>query len=186
MRVLGMGWDEFRTTWSETVGGRRREKSVNELVARLMDIIKAEKKMKIPDEPKMTVLARPNLPVYGRSTKQREDGLAKDTINEEKFWKDTKRIRCKREAKGEGSLFSELQPFYRPELSELKGRRIDVLVSFVLDKKEKKGIKKKIDLRWCQGEVVNEIKTRAKPMVMVKWDKLSDVDGKAGAAVKGE
>ena len=46
--------------------------------------------------------------------------------------------------------------------------------------------KKKKGLRWCQGEVVGDIKERAKPTVMVLWDKLSDVEGKAGAVVRSE
>ena len=84
----------------------------------------------------------PDLQVFGRSTKQREDGLAKDMIDEAKFRKDTERLRLEREAKGEGSLYLELQPFYTPELSELKGRRIDVLVSFDCNEKGKKQNKK--------------------------------------------
>ena len=77
------------------------------------------------------------------------------------------------------------QPFYIPELSELEGRRIDVLCSFELDEKDKSG-KKKEGLRWCQGVVVKVLKRTEKPTVMVDWDELSDVEGKAGAAVRGE
>ena len=99
MRVLGMGWTEFATTWSEKDGIRRREKSVEELAARLKYIIKAEKKLKIKKESDISVPTRPDLPVYGTSTKQREDGSAKDVMNEAMFCKDTERIQFEREAK---------------------------------------------------------------------------------------
>ena len=179
MRVVGLGWDQFAVAWSEKVGNKRRLKSVKELADELKKIIKAEKKLKIPKEPDITVPSRPNLPVCGTSTKQREDGSAKDVIDEDKFRRDTEMLRREREAKGEGSLYSVLQPFYMPHLSELKGRRIDVLTSFELKSKKK-------ELRWCQGEVVDVVAGTKKPTVLVDWDEMIDVDGKAGEAVRSK
>lgn len=42
-------------------------------------------------------------------------------------------------------MFSELQPFARPELDELVNVRIDVLYPFYVGAEEM--------LRWCQGKV---------------------------------
>ena len=76
-----------------------------------------------------------------------------------------------RESRGKGSMYAELQPFYRPELNELMNERIDVLVSFdVKDGKE---------LRWCQGEVIKvyDKNKTTKPTVRVRWDPMPDVEG---------
>jgi hypothetical protein len=69
-------------------------------------------------------------------------------------------------------MYSQLQPFSRPELSDLKGKRIDVLTSFDID--IKKGIK---ELRWCQGEVLEVVQGVRDPTVRVKWDAQEDADG---------
>ena len=60
MRVLGLGWDRFAITWSKKVGGKRRDKSVNELADHLKDIMKKERKLKIPKEPVISVPVRPD------------------------------------------------------------------------------------------------------------------------------
>ena len=52
-----------------------------------------------------------------------------------------------REARGEGSMYSLLQPFDRPDIMQLVGCRIDVLsfMPVIVDGKEKSVG------RWCQG-----------------------------------
>ncbi len=76
-----------------------------------------------------------------------------------------------REAKGEGSIFSVMQPFYCPELDELINRTMDVLYSFQLGSGEKV-------LQWCQEKVIKILMEKTTPTVVVHWDPMPDVDGK--------
>jgi hypothetical protein len=68
--------------------------------------------------------------------------------------------------------YSQLQPFSRPELTELIGKRIDVLCSF--DINIRKGTK---ELRWCQGKVLEIVESAQDPTVKVKWDSQLDAHG---------
>ena len=51
-----------------------------------------------------------------------------------------------RESSGVTSIYTRMQPFYRPDLEDLVGRRIDVLYSLKVGGNNV--------LRWCQGEVL--------------------------------
>ncbi len=64
-----------------------------------------------------------------------------------------------REVRGEGSIFSVMQPLYCPELDELINKRIDVLYSFQLDSGEKA-------LRWCQGKVIKVLMEKTNPLLL--------------------
>ena len=77
------------------------------------------------------------------------------------------KMRLERESKGEGSMHSQLQPFSRPDLEELIGKRIDVLCSVEMDDKTN-------SLKWCQGKVLNVI---AENKVEVEWDPAPDIEG---------
>ncbi len=59
--------------------------------------------------------------------------------DEMKFKRKAEKTCREHEAKEEGSMYSQLLPFSQPELSELIGKRIDVLCSF--DINVKKGTK---------------------------------------------
>ncbi len=78
-------------------------------------------------------------------------------------------------------MYSQLQPFSRPELTELIGKGIDVLCSFDID--IKKGTK---ELRWCQGEVLEIVKGAWDPTVKVKWDAQLDVHGYQEATITNQ
>jgi len=92
--------------------------------------------------------------------------------DENKFKQRAEKARRERESKGEGSIYSLLQPFSRPELTELIGKRIDVLCSFDID--IRKGTK---ELRWCQGKVLEIVESAHDPTVKVKWDSQLDAHG---------
>ncbi len=74
--------------------------------------------------------------------------------------------RCECEAKGESSMYSQLQPFSPPELTELVGKLIDVLCSFGIN--IKKG---------PTGEVLEVAEGAWDPTVRVKWDLQLDARG---------
>ncbi len=81
------------------------------------------------------------------------------------------RIQRAWEARGEGSMYSLLQPFSRPNVNELLGKRIDVLYSRTLP-----GDGGNV-LRWWQGEVIEIYIRKQKPTVHVLWDPMPDVEG---------
>jgi hypothetical protein len=64
-----------------------------------------------------------------------------------------------------------MQPFVRPEISDLKSERIDVLSEFkMLENKTS-------ELRRCQGEVVHVYGEQRVPTVCVRWDPIPDCTG---------
>ena len=92
--------------------------------------------------------------------------------NENKFKQRAEKAHRERESKGEGSIYSQLQPFSRPEPTELIGKRIVVLYSFDID--IRKGTK---ELRWCQGKVLEIVESAHDPTVKVNWDSQLDAHG---------
>jgi hypothetical protein len=66
-----------------------------------------------------------------------------------------------------------------PELDELIEKRIDVLYSFELDLGEK-------TLRWCQCKVLEVLIEKKKPIVLVHWDPMPDVEGKENSSEETE
>ena len=70
------------------------------------------------------------------STQNETSGGSRE-IDEKEFRERAAELRMQREARGEGSIFSVMQPLYCPELDELMDKRIDVLYSFQLDSGEK-------------------------------------------------
>ncbi len=119
----------------------------------------------------MNVPKRMDLPVLGTEIDDIADLDVKYLANEEKFRLNADRIRQAREARGEGSMYSLLQPFSRPNVNELLGRRIDMLYSCTLP-----GDGGNL-LRWCQGEVIEIYTGKQKPTVCVLWDPMPDVEG---------
>ena len=169
IRVKGLGWDWCKHAWSKN----GRQYSIKELADHLRWIIKEERKrhIVIPSEPPVNVPKRMDLPVLGTEIDDIADLDKKYLANEEQFRLNADRIRRAREARGEGSMYSLLQPFSRPNVNELLGRRIDVLYSCTLP-----GDGGNV-LRWCQGEVIEVCTGRQKPTVRVLWDPMPDVEG---------
>jgi hypothetical protein len=168
MRVIGCGWTQFATTWSH----QGKKKSVDELKNHPKWIIKEEKKLTVPSDPFIELPTRAELPVLGTATQQLIDSNNTAQIDEEQFRKDAQEMRQQREDRGEGSIFSVLQPLVCPEPDELLDKRIDVLYSFQLTSDGDRA------LRWCQGKVIEVITDRRVPTVSVCWDPMPDVEGK--------
>jgi hypothetical protein len=84
-------------------------------------------------------------------------------------------------SKGEGSMYSPLQPFSWPELTEFICKYIDVLCSFDID--IKKGTK---ELRWCQENVLKIVEGTCDPTVKVKWDPQLDAHGYEEATITNQ
>jgi hypothetical protein len=123
MHVIGLGWKQFTITWSH----RGAKQSVEELATHLRMIIREEKKLTPPKDPAVEMLKHLELPILGTATQQRMESDATARINEEQFRKEAEELQKQREARGDGSIFSGMQPLYCPELDELINKRIDVL-----------------------------------------------------------
>jgi hypothetical protein len=111
------------------------------------------------------------LPVLGTQTEDVLELDRKYLANEEAFKKKVRKLRKERELKGEGSLYSSMQPFVRPEMSDLMNERIDVLSEFRMPEN------KTSKLRWCQGELVHVYEEQRVPTVCVCWDPIPDCTG---------
>ena len=168
IRVKGMNWEWCRHAWSKD----GKKYSVKELAQHLRCINKEEKKYDISPGPSINVPTRTHLPTLGTQTCDVAALDRRFLSDENKFKEIAEKARRERESKGEGSMYSQLQPFSRPELTELIGKRIDVLCSFDID--IRKGTK---ELRWCQGEVLEIVEGARDPTVKVKWDSQLDAHG---------
>ena len=172
MRVIGYGGDflKFEITWS--VKGKNR--SVKELADHLRKIIRAEATMDIPDKPPVYMPKRVEMRKLGEEWTDEVKSLDRKYFSKEsKFREDAEVLRKELEARGEGSMYSMMQPWLIPELVEIVGDRIDVLSSFdvVVDGA------KVTSLRWCQGLVKSVVDDAREPTVVVEWDGMPDVTG---------
>ena len=167
IRVKGFSWDWCKHPWSKD----GRKYTIKELADHLRWIIKEEKKHSIPDEPLPNVPQQISLPVLGTQTEDILELDRKYLANEDEFKEKARKLRNERELKGEGSMYSSMQPFVRPEISDLMNERIDVLSEFKMLGKEER------ELRWCQGEVVHVYEEQRVPMVCVRWDPIPDCTG---------
>ncbi len=114
---------------------------------------------------------RINLPVLGTETEDVLELDIKYLANEDAFKKKACKLQKERELKGEGSLYSSMQPFVRPEISDLMNERIDVLSELkMLENKTSK-------LRLCQGKVIHVYEEQQVPTVCVRWDPIPDCNG---------
>ena len=173
IRVKGFGWEWAKHAWTKN----KRKYSVKELAKWLKFIIAEEKKARIkktiPLDPPTAVPKRKENSILGTQCEYVRSLDKKYFDNEEDFKKRADQVRMEREARGEGSMHALLQPFDRPDITQLVGRRIDVL-SFmpVIEDGEEKSVG-----RWCQGEVLRVYEGIILPTVRVLWDPMPDVGG---------
>ena len=71
-----------------------------------------------------------------------------------KFREDSEKLGQELESKGEGSMYSQFQPWIRPVLVSLLEQRIGVLSTFLVTV----GDKQEEQERWCQGVVKSVLK----------------------------
>jgi hypothetical protein len=166
IRVKGCGWEWAKTPWSQD----GKKKSVFELAKHLQYIIGYEKKLEVPAEPPFNLPQRPSLATLGTAISDVASLDQKYASNLSELKEAASRTRREREIQDQGSMYSQLQPFSRPEVSELVGKRIDVLFSVNIDARNK-------SLRWCQGEVIGVVDGSSKLMVTVEWDPTPDIAG---------
>ncbi len=134
-------------------------------------IIREENKLTPPTDSALEMPKRTELPILGTTTQQLFESNDTARIDEKEFRESAAELQMQWEARGEGSIFSVMQPLYCPKLDKLINKRIDVLHSFQLDSGEKA-------LRWCQEKVIKILMEKTKPTVVVRWDPMPNVEGK--------
>lgn len=122
IRVKGFGWDWCKHPWSKD----NHKYTVLELAKHLRHIIKEEKSNVIPSEPPFNLPQGKELGILGTQTSIVEVLDKKFAANEGEYKIEAEKIRRERESEGHGDMYAQLQPFSRPELDELVGRRIDI------------------------------------------------------------
>ena len=70
-------------------------------------------------------------------------------------------------------MYSQFQPWIRPELVNLPEHHIEVLSKFLVTV----GDKQEEQERWCQGVVKYILKDPRQSFVIVNWDGMTDVKG---------
>jgi hypothetical protein len=156
IRYIGFGWYWCRHAWSKD----GRKYTVYELVKQLQWVIKKEKHEDILTELPIKMPQRMSFPALGTLTSQVASLDEKYKANESELKAKAIKMGLERESKGEGSMHSQLQPFSRPDIEDLIGKRIDVLCSVELDDNAQ-ALK-----CWCQGKVLSVI---ADNKVEVEW-----------------
>ena len=130
--------------------------------------------MEIPDKPPANVPERRAMPILGNALTAEVRDLDKKYFNQVgKFREDAEKLRQELESKGEGSMYSQLQLWIRPELVNLLEQNIDVLSTFLVTVGEKQEEQE----RWCQGVVKLVLKDMRQTFVIVSWDGMPVVKG---------
>ena len=157
---LGCGWVEAQHPWSkndETYTLSYLFRFFKETVIPL-----EEEKGGIPEEPPLEIPSPPAMGKLGTTT-----GLALKfkELNEgkyEEFKNEARSERDKREAKGKGDRWSEMQRSVMPKMDELDGFKIEMLFEGIDADGES-------CLEWYHGEV-KEVLNRKSRKVRIVWD----------------
>ena len=127
--------------------------------------------MEIPDKPLANVPARREMKILGNDLTAEVRELDTKYFNQVvKLREDAEKLRQELESKGEGSMYSQLQPWIRPELVNLLEQRIDILSTFLVNVEDKQEDQE----RWCQGVVKSVLKDLRQPFVNVNRDGMPD------------
>ena len=154
--VKGFSWEWAKHAWIKD----NSSYTVKEISDWLKIIIAKEKLTSImktmPLEPPTAVPKRKENFILGTQCDCIRSLDRKYFDNEEDFRRRADQVRMEHEAIGEGSMYSLLQPFDRPNLKQVVDCSIDVL-SFmpVFVDKELKSVG-----RWCKGKVLQAYESR--------------------------
>ena len=104
---------------------------VKELSDHLRRMVREKKNMEIPGNPPANVPERKAMPIlYNAFTAEVRD-LGRKYFNQvDKFREDAEKLRQELESKEEGSMYSQLQPWIRPELVNLMDSVLMCLLHF--------------------------------------------------------
>jgi hypothetical protein len=153
----------------------RSNRSTRELADHLGMIIRREQNMEIPDKPPVDLPQHCPLPILGTLTDEVRQLDMKYFESEERIREVAKKLRLKREARGEESgMYAYLQPPETPTLDELMGKRIDVCWPYIIGDNKKKD-EQEYEYWWCQGKVIEKV-SNVPQTVKLLWDAMPDLD----------
>ena len=158
IRVIGLGWSDLHTPWSE----KGKPFLPEMLSTKLKEIIRQQKHRLVPTHPPPNLPKRKALPILGTLIPQVQAMDKVSAVATSKFMADAVEEKRRREDAGFGDSFAEIQPPVMPEIDSLVGRRIDKLFEYVEPGGEHV-------LQWCQGEVIDAPKQNSN-IVVVRWD----------------
>ena len=78
MQVLGMGWNQFKTQWSHN----GVQKTVEELTEHLVEIIRAERNLFVPEKPLVPIPRQSSNIILGKITSKAKE-LDKRSVDKE-------------------------------------------------------------------------------------------------------
>ena len=78
MQVLGMGWNQFKTQWSHN----GIQKTVEDLTEHLVQIIRAERNLFVPEKPPVPIPRRSSNIILGKITSKAKE-LNKGLVDKE-------------------------------------------------------------------------------------------------------
>ena len=168
IRVKGFNMEWARHAWSKD----GHIYTIDELAAHLKFIISKENEEELPPPPDINAyqLERKKLPILGKQVSEIAALDKKQMVAVNKFGERADIIHREREVSREGaiSIYRKLQPWERPEVNDLLGKRIEMVYNIATSDKEEKKV-----LRWCQGEVVEVINAKR---VCIIWDPIAALE----------
>lgn len=126
MRVVGLGWVEFKTQWSS--GSNENVGTVSDLISHLGDILMEEEERPTPDAAAAPIMRRKTFKQLGTPTAQAEELCDQRlSMSMEQLLAAAREKRAELEASLELDTVSDLQPRDPPSLDEaLVGRKLEI------------------------------------------------------------
>ena len=153
MRVVGLGWGEFKCAWSSSTDASVG--TIKTLTEHLLKILEAEATKVPPAEAACPQLKRKTLPQLGRATVKVEqlDSKGSDDVNNLKAAAEEERLR--REAAGIGDRVQNLQPIQPPAFDEdFIGKHIEVRYKYAIIDPVTKEPTGEDAFLWCAAQVM--------------------------------
>lgn len=153
MRVIGLGWVEFKSKWSsskdENIG------SVSDLTTQLTEILEEEAHREIPEAAAAPIMTRKTFKALGTQTIQAEQlSDQRLSLSSEEMLAVAEQERARLEACGELDTVGDQQPPNAPLLTEdLIGRKIEIRWRYWRKAKSGERGKKKQVFIWIEGTV---------------------------------
>ena len=174
MRVIGLGWEDLRTHWSNN----GKASTTEEITLHLKILVSKHQSCSIPTKPPVLLPVQKALPQLDT---QAPDVVAMDVAfieTTDEFEQQASRTRLEREVVGVCGRYSNMQPTSAPAIDKgLIGKRLDVYLQYFLGDG-------RTELLWSQGEVIlvsygtkipkkqgQQACYKSGEAVMIRWDR---------------
>lgn len=126
MRVIGLGWIEFKTQWSS--GKDDNVGSIADLIAQLTDILLEESERPIPEAAPAPIMSRKTFKELGTPTAQAQSmSDQRLSLSAEQLLAAAQKKRAELQVQGELDTVGDIQPPQPPPLNQdLVGRKLEI------------------------------------------------------------